>query len=138
MDWLGKLLGWLEPWQAYLLGLMEGGSLIDLGAAVVAGLLLGLTPVSYLLMPAVVGYAGSSKGPDRRREAALSLAFVGPHHGLRGHRRPLGQHRPAAGGPASLPARRSRRPFRVRHVATAVSAGGNDRGPGRAYGISRT
>jgi cytochrome c biogenesis protein CcdA len=76
MDWWGKLLAWLEPWLAYLLGLMEGGSLLGLAAAVVAGVLLGLTPVSYLLMPAVVGYAGSGKSPDRRRAAALSLAFV--------------------------------------------------------------
>ena len=60
MEWLGRLLAWLEPWLAYWLGLMEGGSLLGLGAAVVAGAALGLSPITYLFMPAVVGYAGKT------------------------------------------------------------------------------
>jgi cytochrome c-type biogenesis protein len=76
LDWVGRLLAWLEPWLAYWLGLMEGGSLLALGAAVLAGVALGLSPVTYLFMPAVVGYAGGSKGINRRRAAGLSLAFV--------------------------------------------------------------
>ena len=76
MDWVGRLLAWLEPWLAYWLGLMEGGSLLGLGAAVLAGVALGLSPVTYLFMPAVVGYAANGKSTSRRRAARLSLAFV--------------------------------------------------------------
>jgi cytochrome c-type biogenesis protein len=76
MDWLGRLLTWLEPWLAYLLGLMEGGSLLGLGAAALAGVALGLSPITYLFMPAVVGYAGSAGDVGRGRAAKLSLAFV--------------------------------------------------------------
>jgi cytochrome c-type biogenesis protein len=54
-DWVGRLLAWLEPWLVYWLGLMEGGSLLGLGTAVLAGVALGLSPVTYLFMPAVVG-----------------------------------------------------------------------------------
>ncbi len=57
MDWLGRLLSWLEPWLAYWLELMEGGSLLGLGAAVLAG---------------VVGYAAGSKGITRRPAAGRS------------------------------------------------------------------
>ena len=76
MDWVGRLLTWLEPWLVYWIGLMEGGSLLGLGAAALAGVALGLSPVTYLFMPAVVGYAGGNKSITRRRAAALSLAFV--------------------------------------------------------------
>ncbi len=76
MDWLGRLLAWLEPYLAYWLGLMEGGSLLGLGAAALAGVALGLSPVTYLFVPAVVGYAGSGKSVTRGRAAKLSLAFV--------------------------------------------------------------
>lgn len=76
MDWLGRLLAWLEPYLAYWLGLMEGGSLLGLGAAALAGVALGLSPITYLFMPAVVGYAGSGEDVTRRRAAVLSLAFV--------------------------------------------------------------
>jgi cytochrome c-type biogenesis protein len=75
-DWIGRLLTWLEPWLAYWLELMEGGSILGLGAAALAGVALGLSPVTYLFMPAVVGYAGSGGGASRRRAAKLSLAFV--------------------------------------------------------------
>ena len=76
MDWVGRLLAWLEPWLAYWLGLMEGGSLLGLGAAALAGVALGLSPVTYLFMPAVVGYAAGDKSTTWRRAARLSLAFV--------------------------------------------------------------
>jgi cytochrome c biogenesis protein CcdA len=75
MDWVGRLLTWLEPWLAYLLGLMQGGPLLALGVAALAGVALGLSPITYLFMPAVVGYAGG-KSTTRRRAAGLSLAFV--------------------------------------------------------------
>lgn len=75
-DLIGRLLAWLEPWLAYWLGLMEGGSILGLGAAALTGVALGLSPVIYLFMPAVVGYAGSKKDVTRRRAAVLSLAFV--------------------------------------------------------------
>ncbi len=73
MDWVGRLLIWLEPWLAYLLGLMQGGPLLALGVAVLAGVALGLSPITYLFVPAVVGYAGGSKSATRRRAAGLSL-----------------------------------------------------------------
>lgn len=76
MDWVGRLLVWLEPWFAYLLELMQRGPLLALGVAVLAGVALGLSPVTYLFVPAVVGYAGGSKSTTRRRAAGLSLAFV--------------------------------------------------------------
>ena len=76
-DWIGRLLAWLEPWLAYWLELMAGGPLlVALGAAALAGVALGLSPVTYLFMPAVVGYAGGGDGTSRRRAAKLSLAFV--------------------------------------------------------------
>lgn len=75
-DWIGELLAWLEPWLAYLLGLMGEGSVLGLGAAALAGVALGLSPVTYLFMPAVVGYAGGGKDTTRGRAAALSLSFV--------------------------------------------------------------
>jgi cytochrome c-type biogenesis protein len=75
-DWIGRLLAWLEPWLAYWLELMAGGSFLALGAAALAGVALGLSPVTYLFMPAVVGYAGGGGGASRRRAAKLSLAFV--------------------------------------------------------------
>ena len=76
MDWIGKLLAWLEPWLAYLLGLMQGNPFLALSVAVLAGVALGLSPITYLFMPAVVGYAAGSKSTTRRQAAGLSLAFV--------------------------------------------------------------
>ena len=76
MDWIGRLLAWLEPWLAYWLSLIEGGSLLGLCAAAVAGVALGLSPITYLFVLAVVGYAGGGKNTTRRRAAGLSLAFV--------------------------------------------------------------
>ena len=61
MDWVGRLLTWLEPWLAYLLGLMQGSPLLALGLAVLAGVALGLSPITYLFVPAVVGYAGAAR-----------------------------------------------------------------------------
>ena len=76
MDWVGRFLTWLEPWLAYLLGLMQQGPLLALGVAVLAGVALGLSPVTYLFMPAVIGYVGGTKSNTRRRAAGMSLAFV--------------------------------------------------------------
>lgn len=75
-DWIGQLLARLEPWLADWLALMEGGSPLGLAAVALAGVALGLSPVTYLFVPAVVGYAGGEEGTTRRRAAALSLAFV--------------------------------------------------------------
>jgi cytochrome c-type biogenesis protein len=76
MDWVGRLLTWLEPWLAYLLGLMQQGPLLALGVAGLAGVALGLSPVTYLFVPAVVSYVGGTKSTTRRRAASLSLAFA--------------------------------------------------------------
>ena len=73
MDWVDRLLAGLEPWLTYWLGLMEGGSLLGLAAAALAGVVLGLSLVTYLLMPAVVRYAGGNKSTTRRRAAARSV-----------------------------------------------------------------
>jgi cytochrome c-type biogenesis protein len=54
---------------------MGEGSMLGLGAAALASVALGLSPVTYLFMSAVVGYAGG-EGTTRRRAAVLSLAFV--------------------------------------------------------------
>lgn len=72
MGWMDQLLAWLEPW----LSLLEGGSLLGLGLAALAGLALGLSPATYPLVPVVVGYAGGDRSITRRRAALLSLAFV--------------------------------------------------------------
>jgi cytochrome c-type biogenesis protein len=56
---------------------MQQGPLLALGVAVLAGVALELSPITYLFVPAVVGYAaGGSKSTTRRRAAGLSLAFV--------------------------------------------------------------
>jgi cytochrome c biogenesis protein CcdA len=69
----GSSPGWLTGWNSW-----RGGSLlVALGAAALAGVALGLSPVTYLFMPAVVGYAGAGgEDTSRRRAAKLSLAFV--------------------------------------------------------------
>ncbi len=72
MGWMDQLLAWLEPW----LNLLEGGSLVGLILAALAGVALGLSPATYPLVPVVVGYAGGGKSVTRRKAAALSLAFV--------------------------------------------------------------
>lgn len=72
MGWMDQLLAWLEPW----LNLLEGGSLLGLGLAALAGLALGLSPATYPLVPVVVGYAGGARNITRRRAALLSTAFV--------------------------------------------------------------
>ena len=63
-DWVGRLLAWLEPWLAYWLGLVGKGSILGLSAAALAGVALGLSPITYLFMPAVVGYAGGRAPPE--------------------------------------------------------------------------
>ena len=72
MDWIGRLLAWLEPWLAQGLQSMEAGSLLGVVLAATAGVALGLSPTTYPLVPVVVGYAGDSKGITRRRAALLS------------------------------------------------------------------
>jgi cytochrome c-type biogenesis protein len=76
MDWIGDLLAWLEPWLGQGLESLEGGSLLGVILALVAGIALGLSPATYPLVPVVVGYAGGGKNVTRRRAALLSLAFV--------------------------------------------------------------
>src|SRR5919106_1280834 len=61
MDWVGRLLIWLEPWLAYLLELMQQGPLLALGVAVLAGLslafVLGITTI-YMMLGALWGSLG--------------------------------------------------------------------------------
>ncbi len=46
MAWFGRLLSWLEPWLAYLLGLMGEGSLLGLSVAALAGVALGESAIA--------------------------------------------------------------------------------------------
>lgn len=75
MDWIARLLTWLEPYLAWGLELLENGSLLGVLLAAPAGVALGLSPATYPLVPVVVGYAAGGKTNAKRR-AVLSLAFV--------------------------------------------------------------
>lgn len=75
MDWVARLLLWLEPYLAWGLGLIEGGSPAAALLAIPAGVALGLTPMSYPMVPAVVGYAAGGEKTTAARRAALSLSF---------------------------------------------------------------
>lgn len=75
MDWVARLLLWLEPYLAWGLGLIEGGSPAAALLAVPTGVALGLTPMSYPMVPAVVGYAAGGENTTVSRRAVLSLSF---------------------------------------------------------------
>lgn len=76
MDQIARLLIWLEPYLAWVLGLVEAGGPLGLVFALAAGVLLGLSPVTYPMIPAVVGCVLREKRPTKDRAAALGLAFA--------------------------------------------------------------
>ncbi|ABG04783.1 cytochrome c biogenesis protein, transmembrane region [Rubrobacter xylanophilus DSM 9941] len=76
IDWIARVLAWLEPYLAWGLRHLESGSPLGLLLAVVAGVALGLTPATYPMVPAVVGYVSGEEKLTRERAAVLSLAFV--------------------------------------------------------------
>lgn len=55
---------------------MESGSPLGWLLAMVAGLALGLTPASYPMVPAVIGYVAGERGLTRRRAAVLGIGFT--------------------------------------------------------------
>lgn len=55
---------------------MESGSPLGLLLAVVAGILLGLTPATYPMVPAVIGYVAGERKLTRRRAADLGISFA--------------------------------------------------------------
>lgn len=76
MDLIARLLLWLEPYLAWGLGVLESGSVGGLLLAAVAGLALGLTPATYPMVPAVVGYVAAEEKLTRRRASVLGAAFA--------------------------------------------------------------
>ncbi|AHY48362.1 Cytochrome C biogenesis protein transmembrane region (plasmid) [Rubrobacter radiotolerans] len=76
LDVIGAFLTWAEPYLTRGVEIIESGSPFVALITVPAGVALGLTPASYPMVPAVVGYAAGGRTSARRR-AALSLAFSG-------------------------------------------------------------
>jgi len=70
------LLGWLEPWLAGWVRLLEQGSPAGIVLTVVAGVALGLSPLTYPFVPVVVSYAAGGKKYTLRRALVLSSAFA--------------------------------------------------------------
>ncbi len=74
-DWIGKLLAWLEPWLAYLLGLMGEGSILGLGAAVLGqGLILVAAGTYVGTLPNLKRFAGYRVAINRVLALVLILA----------------------------------------------------------------
>lgn len=76
LDLIARLLLWLEPYLGWGLKLLEGGSLAAALLVVPAGFALGLTPLSYPLVPVIVGYVSGEAKISKARAAILSGAFV--------------------------------------------------------------
>lgn len=76
MDFVARVLLWLEPYLGRGLELLEGGSVAAALLVIPAGVALGLSPLSYPLVPIIVGYVSGDKKLSRKRAAALSGAFV--------------------------------------------------------------
>lgn len=70
------MLGWLEPWLAGWVGLLEQGAPAGIVLTVVAGVALGLSPLTYPFVPVVVSYAAGGKKYTWRRALVLSSAFA--------------------------------------------------------------
>lgn len=58
------------------LELLEGGSVAAALLVIPAGVALGLSPLSYPLVPIIVGYVSGESKTSKKRAAALSGAFV--------------------------------------------------------------
>lgn len=71
-----RLLIWAEPYLGWALGQLESGSPLGLVLAVAAGVVLGLTPATYPMVPAVVGYVAGEQKLTRARAAKLGTAFA--------------------------------------------------------------
>lgn len=76
MDLIARVLLWLEPYLGRGLELLESGSLAASLLVIPAGVALGLSPLSYPLVPIIVGYVSGAEKLSRGRAAALSGAFV--------------------------------------------------------------
>lgn len=76
MDLVARVLSWLEPYLAWGLGLLESGSLAATLLVVPAGVALGLSPLSYPLVPVIVGYVSAEAKLSRGWAAALSGVFA--------------------------------------------------------------
>ncbi len=76
MDWIARVLTWLEPWLAGWVDLLEKGSPIGIVFTVVAGVALGLSPLNYPFVPVVVSYAAGDKKSTKRHAFILSSAFA--------------------------------------------------------------
>ena len=81
IDWTARLLGWLEPWLAGWVSLLEQGSSAGIVLTVVAGVALGLSPLTYPFVPVVVSYASGGKKYAWRRALVLS-SVLGSDRGL--------------------------------------------------------
>lgn len=71
-----RLLIRAEPYLAWGLEQLESGSPLGLVLAVMAGAVLGLTPATYPMVPAVVGYVAGEEKLTRGRAAKLGTAFA--------------------------------------------------------------
>lgn len=76
LDLIARVLLWLEPYLAWGLDLLEGGSPVATLLAIPAGVALGLSPLSYPLVPVLVGYVSGEEKISKGRAAGLSVAFV--------------------------------------------------------------
>ncbi len=76
MDWIARVLTWLEPWLAGWVDLLEKGSPIGLILTVVAGVAIGLSPLTYPFVAVVVSYAAGGKKSTKRHAFILSSAFA--------------------------------------------------------------
>lgn len=76
LDLVARLLVWLEPYMSWGIGYLREGSVVGVGLAAVAGVALGLTPATYLMMPVVVGCTAGGGSGTRLRASWISAAFV--------------------------------------------------------------
>jgi cytochrome c-type biogenesis protein len=76
IDWIARLLTWMEPYLAWGLGLLEEGSLVGTVLAVPAGIALGLSPLTYPLVPVVMSYAAGGNKSTKQRTLVLSSTFA--------------------------------------------------------------
>lgn len=76
MDWIARVLTWLEPWLVGWVDLLEKGSPLGIVLTVVVGVALGLSPLTYPFVPVVVSYAAGDKKSTKHRAFVLSSAFA--------------------------------------------------------------
>src|SRR5215218_3472844 len=98
MDWLGRVLAWLEPWLAYLLGLMQRS--VTRPGRGRAGR--GGARVEPYHLPVHARGCGLCGGQQEHHQAESGWVEpgvrVGHNHRLYDVRRALGEHRPAPVG----------------------------------------